>query len=66
LAREPGADAPEPGVDMNRCTRCGRSWRYDIVEQVEIWSCSHCGYEVRERSADHAAMMDARQESMST
>ena len=60
-----GEDAPaRDQVDVTRCTRCGESWGYEIVEQVELWSCSHCGYEVRERSADHEAMLDAKQDSM--
>ena len=56
----------ETQVDLMSCTRCGRSWGYEIVERVEIWSCTHCGYEARERSVDHAAMMDAGQQSMSS
>lgn len=53
-------------IDLTRCTRCGEAWGYEIVEQVQVWSCFHCGYEARERSADHSAMLDARQESMIT
>jgi ribosomal protein L37AE/L43A len=53
-------------VDVMLCTRCGKAWGYEIVEQFELWSCDHCGYEVRERSADHDAMLDATQESMSS
>lgn len=51
-------------VELTRCTRCGESWGYEIVEQVTIWSCGRCGYEARERAVDHDAMLDARQESM--
>ncbi len=57
---------PQDNLDVTRCTRCGESWGYEIVEQVELWSCSRCGYEVRERSADHAAMLDAKQELMTS
>jgi ribosomal protein L37AE/L43A len=53
-----------PQVDRTRCTRCGEAWGYEIVEQVAIWSCGHCGYEARERSVDHDAMMEAGQDSM--
>jgi ribosomal protein L37AE/L43A len=52
------------GVDLDRCTRCGELWGFEIVERVEIWKCSHCGYEARERSLDLPRMLDAEQESM--
>jgi ribosomal protein L37AE/L43A len=56
---------PARDVDLGQCTRCRQPWGFDVVEGVEIWSCSHCGYEARERSADPAPTMEAEQESMS-
>jgi ribosomal protein L37AE/L43A len=58
----------EPGrrVDLDQCTRCGRPWGFDVVEGVEIWSCSACGYEARERPSDPTATIEAGQESMTS
>ena len=56
-------DEPEP-IDLTRCTRCGESWSFDLVERVEIWSCDHCGYEARERSSDFRRILIAQHEAM--
>lgn len=51
-------------LDLDRCTRCGEAWGFEIVEQVEIWTCSRCGYEARVRSGDLPRMVEAEQQSI--
>ena len=51
-------------VDLTRCTRCREPWGFELVERVEIWRCDHCGYEARERSADHRKALGAVQEAL--
>jgi ribosomal protein S27AE len=51
-------------VDLTRCTRCGHSWNYVMVENVEIWNCGSCGYEARERSADFRRLWLAEREAL--
>ena len=55
---------PKSRVDLDRCTRCGELWGFQIVERVEIWKCRRCGYEAREKSNDLARLPDDAQESM--
>ena len=62
--------SPEPALklgealDLTLCTRCHQPWGFELVEQIEMWSCNNCGYEAREKSIDFFRMQLAEQESM--
>ena len=60
---EPEVKPREP-LDLTLCTRCRQPWGFELVEQIEMWSCDNCGYEVREKSVDFFRMQLAEQESM--
>ncbi len=55
---------PREPLDLTLCTRCRQPWGFELVEQIEMWSCDNCGYEVREKSVDFFRMQLAEQESM--
>ena len=60
---EPEAKPREP-LDLTLSTRCRQPWGFELVEQIEMWSCDICGYAVREKSVDFFRMQLAEQESM--
>lgn len=53
-------------LDLTLCTRCNEPWGFELVEQIEMWSCDHCGYEAREKSVDFFRMQLKEQESITT
>ncbi len=63
LFLEPEVKVREP-LDLTLCTRCREPWGFELIEQIEMWSCDSCGYEVREKSIDFFRMQLAEQESM--
>ncbi len=63
LSPERAVKLGEP-LDLTRCTRCRQPWGFELVEQIEMWSCDNCGYEAREKSIDFFQMQLAEQESM--
>ena len=50
--------------DLMLCTRCKLPWGFELIERIEMWKCSHCGYEARERSSDFRRILIAQQEAL--
>lgn len=65
LSIESEVKVPEP-LDLTLCTRCRKPWGFQLVEQIEMWSCDNCGYEAREKSMDFFRMQLAEQNSLTS